>query len=422
MRQTNNHSNRYYLAWLAISLFYFFQYIIRISPGIMVVELRQEFKIDAEAFSSLGAIYLYAYSLTQVPFGLLLDRYGVKPVLVSSIMTCLVGTFLFTHAVDVWMLQSARFLIGLGSAPAFICALKIVSDRLPSKKQGLFMGATLSIGTIGALLSGKALVMLLDSVGWRTSMTICIGLGAFILVLVYMLIPKNRSDVVKQETFKLQKFVQDLWIVLKTRQVVLYSVIAIGVYTPLCVLADLWGTAFLMEKFQLSRAGAAQITLSMYGGLTLGSFVLPWVSGRYNQLRRYILLSALGIAIAITTILVFDNIPAWGLVIILSSVGFFCGAEMICFTGAASYATNTNSGLLLGVVNTLNMLGGGLANQVIGSYLEYQWKGTYMEDGSKYYGHTELSHAFMILPAFVLLCCLLTIFLPKGIEKKSLNN
>ena len=76
----------YYLAWIAISLFYFYQYILRVSPGVMVVELRQTFKLTAEEFSSLGAIYLYAYSLLQIPLGFILDRMGIRRVIILSIL------------------------------------------------------------------------------------------------------------------------------------------------------------------------------------------------------------------------------------------------------------------------------------------------------------------------------------------------
>ncbi|ARN84169.1 MFS transporter [Candidatus Nucleicultrix amoebiphila] len=407
-----NTRTTYYLAWFIISLFYLYQYILRVSPGIMVVELREIFKLTAEQFSSLGAIYLYAYSFLQVPLGFILDRIGVKKVIAFSIFLCLLGTLLFAFSTHVWMLQFARFLIGIGSAPAFICALKIVSDHVPLKMRGLLMGATLSLGTIGALLSGKVLVKLIDGFGWKNSLFLCVVLGLFLLLIVMIFVPSWRyREGVKSNS--LMDLTRGIGAVLKKREIVLYSLIAISVYTPLCVIADLWGTAFLMQKFSLARAEAAQITLSMYGGLTIGSLLLPWISLKWHVLKGSILVSAIGLFLALIILLYTDLLSITGLVILLTLIGILCGAEMVCFAGAAQYTSAKDSGLALGVVNTLNMLGGAMIQQIIGWYLDYKWQGNYGIDGARSYGTDELTTAFMILPIIILLSGLLTFKLPK---------
>lgn len=402
----------YYLAWLAISLFYFYQYILRVSPGIMVVELRQTFKLTAEEFSSLGAIYLYAYSLLQIPLGFILDRVGIRRVITLSILMCLAGTCLFAFAENIWMLQVGRFLVGMGSAPAFICALKLVSDYLPEKDRGLLMGATLSIGTIGALLSGNLLVAILEKSGWQNSLLFCAGLGGLILMIVLMLVPASSAKRVSGD-FPLVHLREGLRSIFKQKEILIYAIIAIGVYTPLCVLADLWGTAFLMEKFSLERAQAAQTSLYMYGGLTIGSLLLPWYSAKWGSLRETIQVCAIGLICTILALLYVKGIAVWQLTVLLTFIGIFCGAEMLCFTGAAHYTSPAYSGLALGVVNTLNMLGGALVQQLIGWYLDFQWKGKYGTDGARLYGSEELSSAFSLLLILIAVCCLLTVKLPK---------
>jgi len=402
----------YYLAWIAISLFYFYQYILRVSPGVMVIELRQTFKLTAEEFSSLGAIYLYAYSLLQIPLGFILDRMSIRRVITLSILTCLAGTCFFAFAKNIWMLQAGRFLIGIGSAPAFICALKLVSDYLPEKDRGLLMGATLSIGTIGALLSGNLLVTVLESSGWQNSLLFCVVLGGIILAIVLMLVPASSARTTVGD-FPLVHLREGLRVIFKQKEILIYAIIAIGVYTPLCVLADLWGTAFLMEKFSLERAQAAQTSLYMYGGLTIGSLLVPWYSAKWGNFRETIQVCAIGLICAILALLYLKGIAIWQLTILLTLIGIFCGAEMVCFTGAAHYTASAYSGLALGVVNTLNMLGGALVQQLIGWYLDYQWKGRYGADGARLYGPEELTAAFSLLLILIAVCCFLTVMLPK---------
>lgn len=406
-------TRKFYLAWFAISLFYFYQYILRVSPGIMIVELRQVYKLTAEEFSSLGAIYLYAYSLLQVPLGFILDRVGVRRVLTVSILMCVGGTCLFAYAPTISMLQLGRLCIGIGSAPAFICALKWVSDYLPTKDQGLFMGATLSIGTIGALLSGKFFVALLEKVGRQESLLLCAGLGALILFIILLCIPSLPKKEINHSQRVGSQLREGLLAIMQRKEILWYSLIAISVYTPLCVLADLWGTAFLMEKFMINRADAAQITLYMYGGLTLGSLFLPWISLKKNILKETIQVCAVGLIGVLTLLLYIDTLSAWQLVILLTLIGIFCGAEMICFAGAAQFAPVSHSGLSMGVVNTLNMLGGAFIQQVIGWYLDAKWKGNYGADGARAYAADELTAAFFILVSIMLVCALITFKLPK---------
>lgn len=419
LKSNKNVNTIYYVAWLAIAVFYFYQYILRISPGIMVVELRQAFKLTAEEFSSLGSIYLFSYSLLQIPLGFILDYIGVRRVIMMSIVTCIAGTTLFALAEDLWMLQLGRFLIGLGSAPAFICALKLVHDHLPPKFSGLFMGITLAIGTFGALLSGKFLVAILESHGWQNSLLLCAAMGGIIFFLTLACVPKDK----KKENSKPHHFIpylrQGLITVFKSKSIIIYSIIAISVYTPLCVLADLWGTAFLMEKFSLERAIAAQLSLYLYAGLTLGSLLLPWLSMKWRIAKEVIQICAIGMMISLCVLLYISHISTGQLACLLTLIGLFCGAEMICFAGAAEHSPALHSGLTLGVVNTLNMLGGALVQQLIGWYLDFQWKGSFGINGERFYDASELSTAFSLLIVIIFACWVLSFKLPKRVAKQN---
>ncbi len=420
-KSIKNHFSIYLIAWFTIAIFYFYQYILRISPGIMVLELRQAFKLTAEEFSSLGSIYLLSYSLLQIPLGFFLDYLGVRRVILISITICIIGICIFANSLDLWMLQLGRFMIGLGSAPAFICALKIVQDHLPEKYRGLLMGVTLAIGTLGALLSGKFMVAILEKHGWQNAVLLCAALGGFIFTLVFSIIPQDKK---KSIAFRgtLGQLRHGLKAIFRSPEIVIYSIIAISVYTPLCVLADLWGTAFLMEKYALQRSSAAQLSLYLYGGLTLGSLLLPWFSMQKNRSKEVIQICTLGLMISLFTLLYANNLSLVELSLTLTFIGIFCGAEMICFAGAADYSPSSHTGLTLGVVNTLNMLGGALATQLIGWYLDFQWKGAYGLNGERFYGASEFTAAFSLLIALIFACGLLSIKLPKKNVPEIKNN
>lgn len=384
----------------------------------MVTDLRQEFKLTAEEFSSLGAFYLYAYSLLQIPLGILMDHLGVRRTVLGSIVLCVAGGFMLGGAEDLWAVQLSRIMVGAGSACAFMAGLKVAADWLPAGKRGFLIGSTLTFGTIGALTAGKPQVWLIDAIGWRETVfsTAYLGLAIFIIVLLLLRLPKE--DIHASASYQPTLLLKQVWNILKNRQVMIYAVLAIGLYAPLSVLADLWGTAFLMQKYGLERGDAAQTSMLMYLGLALGSLLLPWLSEKYQVLNTAIRLCGLAILLAFSFILLGPNLGLATLSLVLILLGIFCGAEMMCFTGAVHYTTRENSGMTIGVVNTLNMLGGALLQQGIGWVLDNQWAGTLDAHGVRVYQTNEFVIALSLLLVVVFTCCLISLRLKRDQEAK----
>jgi sugar phosphate permease len=394
-----------YLAWVAAALFYFYQYILRVSPGVMVVDLRQDFKLTAEEFSSLGALYLYAYSVLQIPLGIIMDRIGVRRTVLGSIALCMGGVAMLGSAQSLFALQLSRILVGAGSACAFMAGLKIAADWLPAGKRGFLIGATLTFGTIGALVAGKPQVWLIEASGWRSTVftTAYTGLVVFFIVLFVLKLPREAK---LSKLPSLDIVVKSVKNIISHSQIMIYALLAIGLYAPLSVLADLWGTAFLMQKYGFSRADAAQTSMMMYLGLALGSLILPWACEKYRVLNKAIRLCGLAILLIFAVILYGPKLSIVNLSAVFIALGIFCGAEMMCFTGAVHYSAKNNSGLIIGVVNTLNMLGGALLQQGIGWLLDKQWQGSLDTHGVRLYETNDFIIALSLLLAVIVACCL----------------
>eukprot|EP01037_Dinobryon_pediforme_P015381 gene15381-15522_t len=164
--------------------------------------------------------------------------------------------------------------------------------------------------------------------------------------------------------------------ILSTPMVIVYAILAVGLYTPLSVLADLWGVAYLMAKYGFARGDAAEVSMTMYIGLCIGSLLLPWLSEKYNVLNRSIRVCTYGIFFAFACILMAPQLPVMGITVLILLLGAFGGAEMLCFTGVILYAPKGRTGITLGITNTVNMIGGALAQQSVGLILDrFLWKG-----------------------------------------------
>lgn len=403
-----------YLSWLILALVYFYVYVLRVAPGIMIDDIREYFMITAEQFSTLGSLYLIGYSLLQIPLGVVVDKIGVKKVSLWSVGICIIGSLLFGLTKEFWVAQCARLIIGIGSASAFMCALKYVADHLPPGKRGLLMGATLTIGMCGALITVKLIKLLDVYMNWQDMLALSCALGVIVFILVYITLKPAHVDYYTQRNRKdLSEILVSIKDICLSSNVMVYAVVAIGLYTPLLALADFWGPAFIKQKFELDKYEAANLAMMINIGLAIGSLILPMLADKFNKLNEAIILCGFSILFLFCVFLYLPPVSYSTLICLLVLLGFFCGGEMMCFTGALSYSKRFNSGEIIGVVNTLNMLGGAVVQYLIGWSLDLQWEGLIDSNGVRQYTTAQFEYALSTLTFVLVFCCLISLFLLK---------
>lgn len=409
---SNRNMRAAYLAWFSIALFYLYQYTLRVSPNVLVEELRSAYGINANDFATLGSLYLFAYAILQVPLGIIVDRVGVKKVVIFSILSCVIGTLLFTSTSHFFVAQISRIMIGAGSASAFMCSLKFVADHFPPGKRGLLMGLTLALGTVGSLITAKSIQHVNEFFTWRDIMTISAVLGIVVYMMIIFFVKDATEDPISKLNHKNFKgILGSILNICKNKYIMLYALLAIGLYTPLSTLADLWGSAFIMQKFGLVKEEAAMTSMYLYIGLTFGSILLPWLSEKHDRLNESIVLCGLGILMIFVVVLYLPPVDANTLRALFFTLGFLCGAEMMCFTGALLYSKKMDSGEIIGVVNTFNMMAGAFLGQIIGWALDMQWSGELNAAGLRVYSTEEFERALTSMTIIVGSCCLLSFML-----------
>lgn len=416
-----------YLGWLGLSLFFLYQYFLRVAPGIMIENLRTEFHLSAQEFSTLGSYYLYAYALVQIPLGILLDRIGIKKTASLGLILTILGGLFMAYSKTLWNLQVSRILLGVGSGTAFLCAIKFVADSFKEGNRGLLMGGTLCSGLIGGIFAGSTLLIFIQAFGWRSTIIGCSFLGiallGFIIIMVKDPAQKPHQDHSEEmdstSSFSLWDLGAQFKEIVTHPMIMLYTILAVGVYTPLSVFADLWGTGFLIQHHKLIQTQAAFTSSSMYLGMGLGSFLLPWFCEKRKLLNQGIQICTLCILVGFAFI-VFGPVLSYGVLLFsFISIGFFSGAEMMCFTGASLYTTPRNSGLTLGVVNTMNMSMGGILQEGVGKLLDHLWQGHVSEEGLRIYTAQNYSGALSLLLGVIMACCALSFFLKTPLVKNA---
>jgi MFS family permease len=152
--------------WGCAAVFYCYQFLLRVSPTVITKELSEYLSIEACFLGVLISSYYYGYSLLQIPAGLIIDRFGPRRPLSIACVFCAVGGLIFSASETLNLMWIGRFLIGVGSAFAFLSCVKLSSLWFPVEKLAILVSLTMVLGTIGGVGGGWPLAKAVEAYGW----------------------------------------------------------------------------------------------------------------------------------------------------------------------------------------------------------------------------------------------------------------
>lgn len=167
------------------------------SFGIFVSPIADEFGNGRAEVALIGTLSLALFFLGGVFSGALADRYGVRPVMsvgwviwmVGCIATSFVQEFallFFTHGI----------LIGVGASLVYWPAISVVPQWFDRYRATALGFSALGSG-IGSLIFALAGQKIIDSLGWRNTIRVFMGLGGGLL-LVAILVMERRFPPMKK--------------------------------------------------------------------------------------------------------------------------------------------------------------------------------------------------------------------------------
>lgn len=163
------------IVWTTAVLVYVIAITGRTSFGVASVDAIDRFGIDASRIAVFTAVQLGVYAFSQIPVGMLIDRFGPRKLLMVGALIMAAGQVLLGFTESYWVAIAARVLIGAGDATAFLSVMRILPYWFPLKKTPLFTQLTAAFGQAGQFLSAVPFLALLQGPGWTTAF---ISLGA----------------------------------------------------------------------------------------------------------------------------------------------------------------------------------------------------------------------------------------------------
>src|SRR5829696_2968682 len=129
------------VAWLITSIYYFYQYVMRSAPAVMVPEMAHGFGLTPAGVASLVGLFYYAYAPFSLVAGVAMDQVGPRRVVPIGAATVAVGALLFSMG-DPTLAAVGRFMQGAGGVFALIGAAYLATTYFPASRAATLIGAT----------------------------------------------------------------------------------------------------------------------------------------------------------------------------------------------------------------------------------------------------------------------------------------
>ncbi|WP_104817878.1 MFS transporter [Kitasatospora sp. MMS16-BH015] len=167
----------------------------RSTPGLMMDALNAEFGWSHATVAGAVSVNLTLYGLTAPFAAALMDRFGVRLVVVCALLTISTGAGLTVLMTRPWQLMLCwGVLVGLGSGSMAGAFATTVSGRWFTARQGLVTGVLTAAGAAGNLVFMPVLAALVQNHGWRTAVVVVSLCATAVAVPVLLLMRERPAD------------------------------------------------------------------------------------------------------------------------------------------------------------------------------------------------------------------------------------
>jgi predicted MFS family arabinose efflux permease len=352
---------------------------MRQSFGLFQPHIIKDLGITAADFSLAIAVQNIVWGVTQPFVGMLVDKYGARPIALTGVLIYAAGLTLTLIAPSTLVLTlGIGVCVGLAlSCCASNIAMSVTSRTVSAAKRSFAMGAVSAAGSLGLMLASPLAQGLITSSGWKTAMVAFLALAAVMIPAAYSAGISDRL-IIEQVAGPAQSIGAA---VKEAASHPGYVVMAIAFFV--CGLQLVFITTHLPNYLSIcgidpSVGAQALALIGLFNAF--GSLLFGWLGGRYS--KRFLLGGIYVLrSLIITAYFTSTPTPTTTLVFAAAMGSLWLGVVplvnglVIHLFGLRYVATLTGLAFFSHQVGSfLGAWGGGLIYTSLGSY-EWAWKG-----------------------------------------------
>lgn len=378
--------------WAMTTFFYAFQYIIRVSPSIMLDDIMAKFSVNAAHMGDFNGNYYLGYALMHIPIGILLDRFGPRWTISVSVFTCVLGIVPLFY-LESWQLTLlGRVLVGAGSSGAILGVFAIIRLNFPDNLFSRILGVSVMVGLAGAIYGGYPIKYLSQNYGWEQILFGLFVVGCFLSIAIAIFTPRQKAQ---QEGPSFLQLALDNKGALMGR-VLLTALMAALMVGPLEGFADIWATSYLVHVYGYDKAIAASLPALIFIGMGVGSPLLAAVSERFKAYYPVTLAAALGMGIFFSAILLSRPSP-WMVGTFFFIIGMLSAYQVLVMYMNSKNVDSKLAGIVTAFTNMVIMLFGWFFHKAITLVMDKFWDGK-IENCVPIYSAEAYTYGLMVIP------------------------
>ncbi|MHC1719292.1 MAG: MFS transporter [Clostridiaceae bacterium] len=370
-----------WIVWGVLILIYLIVFFQRLSVGAIAGDLKSTFGMNATQIANLGAMYFYAYTLMQIPTGILADKLGPRITVVSGSLLAGAASIMFSFSSSIGMAYVSRLLVGIGVSVVFLSILKIISIWFPAGDFATMSGLTSFMGNMGGLFAQAPLVIVVGIIGWRGSF-FAMGIATLVLaVSAFILVKDSPADIglpevnPKPEKSKEDAGEESLNIFVKLFHVVRnpkiwFPAIAFGGLNGSFILfSGTFGISYLGYAYNMDKIAASSIiSIAILSAAVANIFM-----GRLTdtlRLRKLPTIALAVISLVAWSSLVFMDLSGWLIYPFAILMGASTAVGAMCWSVGKEVSNPMYSGMALSIINVTGCLFGALMPVICGRIID----------------------------------------------------
>jgi len=349
---------------------FFLSMFYRVSTAVIAPDLMRDLELDAAQMGALGAVFYYAFALSQFPLALALDRVGPRATLTCLGMLGVAGAALFGLAQDYHQALLARVLLGLGMSGALMGVFALLAAWFPINRFGFVSGILVSLGTAGNLLAATPLALLAQALGWRGAFLCIAGVQALVGGVFFLVARDHPPGQAPRPPAR--NSLGGLLRLMTTYNFWGLAAANFGRYGFFAAVQGTWAGPFLIQGLGLDQVTAGNVIAMLGVGYMLGLPFCGRLSDRWLKTRKWVAWpgNLLMLALTWSVALWSDSPPLWLAYATFLGLGLLCAPGQLAMAHVKELAPAGQAAQAMTALNLATMLGPGLMGQVLGWSLE----------------------------------------------------
>ncbi|NLI62020.1 MAG: MFS transporter [Methanosarcinaceae archaeon] len=381
-----------WVVFAILALAYFFVYFHRVSTAVVADDIAKTFGVGATSIGLLGSAYFYAYTLMQLPSGVLTDKWGIKKTAAIFTLLAAVGAILTGVAQNFEMVLFGRILIGVGVAMVYIPVMKVLAIWFRKREFATMSGALLAIGNIGALSAAGPLAFAAALLGNWQHVFLALGIFSVILAIVIWILVKENPEEMggpslpeieakeQGEVYNPPAKVEAIPMVDALKKTFgagmkfwPLSIWFFFMYGSLMVYQGLWVGPFFRDVLAWDKSVYSGVLSLIAIGMIFGCPIAGYLSDKIFKSRKKVLIfgTAAYLVIWIVIWLISGKVDSTLIYSVIHFLfGFFAGFFVVSYAQVKEWFPSSMVGTATGAFNLFPFLGGAVLMSVTGKLME----------------------------------------------------